>query len=56
MMQKACYGMLVSAVLFYKKLRKDLEDIGFKINLFDVCVANKTIQQTQHTMGFFLTC
>lgn len=38
---KAIYGMLQSAILFYKKLRKDLEGIGFKFNPYDPCVANK---------------
>ena len=50
MMQKALYGMLVSAVLFYKKLRKDLEGIGFKINPYDTCVANRIVKGTQHTV------
>ena len=50
MMQKALYCVLVSVVLFYKKLQKDLEGIGFKINPHDICVANQTIQGTQHTM------
>ena len=50
MMQKALYGMLVSTVLFYKELIKDREGIGFKINPCNVCVANRTIQRTQHTV------
>jgi hypothetical protein len=29
---KALYGTLQAALLFYKKLKKDLEGIGFKIN------------------------
>ncbi len=29
-MQKAIYGLLRSALLFYKKLVADLESIGFK--------------------------
>ena len=40
---KALYGMLVSAMLFYKKLKKDLIKYGFKINPYDPCVANKII-------------
>ena len=40
---KALYGMLVSAMLFYKKLKKDLINYGFKINPYDPCVANKII-------------
>ena len=42
--------MLVSAVLFFKKLRKDLEGIGFKINPYDTCVANRVVKGTQHTV------
>ena len=29
---KAIYGMLQSALLFYKKFRKIIETIGFKVN------------------------
>jgi Reverse transcriptase (RNA-dependent DNA polymerase) len=32
---KALYGMLQAFLLFYKKLRKDLEEIGFKVNPYD---------------------
>ena len=41
--QKALYGMLKSELLFYKKLRKDLESAGFEINQYYPCVANKMI-------------
>ena len=40
-LKKALYGMLKSALLFYKKLRRDLESIGFKVNPYDPCVANR---------------
>jgi hypothetical protein len=43
-MQKALYGLLRSALLFYKKLVKDLEDYRFEINPYDPCVANMMIQ------------
>ena len=49
-MNKALYGLLQSALLFYKKLRKDLEDYGFKINLYDPCVANTMINGHQMTV------
>ena len=39
-MLQALYGMLISAVLFYKKLRYDLEEVGFSINPYDICVTN----------------
>ena len=47
---KAIYGMLQSAMLFYKKLRKDLEEYGFVINLYDPYVANKMVNSSQHTI------
>jgi hypothetical protein len=49
---KAIYGMLQSALLFYKKLRKDLESIGFKFNPYDACVANKMVRGSQLTVTF----
>ena len=42
-LQKAPYGCLKSAMLFYEKLVGDLEAYGFKINSYDPCVANKMI-------------
>ena len=47
---KALYGMLVSSLLFYRKLRKDLESIGFEINPYDPCVANRVVNNKQHTV------
>ena len=49
-LSKALYGMLRAALLFYKKLRGDLEDMGFKVNPYDPCVANKTIKGAQCTI------
>ena len=42
-LQKALYGCLKSALLFYDKLVGDLEAYGFRINPYDPCVANNTI-------------
>jgi hypothetical protein len=47
---KALYGTLQAALLFYKKLKKDLESIGFKINPYDPCVANRMENGKQHTV------
>ena len=44
---KAIYGMLKSAFLFYKKLRKDLESIGFMVNPYDPCIANRMVNGKQ---------
>ena len=35
--------MLRPALLFYRKLVKDLEEYGFEINPYDPCIANKTV-------------
>jgi hypothetical protein len=37
-LQKALYGCLRSALLFYLKLLKDLEGHGFKLNPYNPCV------------------
>ena len=34
--EKVLYGMLRAALLFYCKLRADLEDMGFEVNPYDV--------------------
>ena len=47
---KALYGMLQSALLFYRKLRKDLEGVGFTVNPYDPCVANKMVEGSQMTV------
>ena len=49
---KAIYGMLISALLWYNKLRKDLESIGFVFNPYDPCVANRMVKGKQHTIRF----
>lgn len=41
---KALYGLLESAMLFYKKLSKDLIDFGFEFNPYDPCVAKKNVK------------
>ena len=38
-LSKALYGLLQSALLFYGKLRVELEDFGFTVNPYDPCVA-----------------
>lgn len=50
MMEKALYGMLQSSLLYYKKFRKDIESIGFVVNPYDPCVANRTVDGKQHTV------
>lgn len=48
--KKAIYGMLVSSLLWYRKIKKDLEGIGFEFNPYDSCVANRVIGTHQQTL------
>ncbi len=49
-LEKAVYGMMKSALLFYCKLVAYLTSLGFKINPYDPCVANKIINGKQITI------
>ena len=49
---RAIYGMLQAGLLYYQKFRKDLEEIGFKFNPYDPCVANRKINGRQQTVRF----
>ena len=51
-LQKALYGMLKSALLFYRKLVSDLTHMGFTLNPYDPCVANKTVNGKQLTVSW----
>ena len=51
---KALYGLLLAAVLFYKKLLKDLQSYGFELNPYDPCVVNKTINGEQCTIVWWV--
>ena len=50
--QRAIYGMLMSGLLFYKKFRASIEKIGYEVNPYDPCVANKIINGKQHTVSW----
>ena len=47
MMVESFYGMLVSSVLYCKKLRNDLENIGLVVNPYDICVVNCIVNVKQ---------
>jgi hypothetical protein len=49
---RALYGMIKRPLLFYRKLRRDLESIDFKTNPYDICVANKQVNGNQLTVAF----
>jgi hypothetical protein len=47
----ALYGTMVAAFLYYKKFVKSLTKQGFKLNPYDACVANKTVNSKQITIA-----
>jgi hypothetical protein len=49
-LQKALYGTLKAALLFYRKLVSELKEHGFKINEYDPCVATKMVNGKQITI------
>ena len=48
--QNALYGTIVASLLYYRKLTKILSDVGFEINPYDLCVANKVIGRSHMTI------
>jgi hypothetical protein len=53
-LQKALYGMMQSALLFYKKLVTELRTMGFKVNPYDPCVANRMVNRSQMTVRWYV--
>lgn len=51
-LKKALYGMLQSALKFWQQISSDLISIGYVINEYDWCVANKMVGGKQHTIGW----
>ena len=47
---KALCGMLKAAVMFYRKLRRNLEEMRFEVNPYDPCVANRDVKYAQCTV------
>ena len=47
---KSLYGLMRSALLFYRKLKSELIAYGFKLNPYDGCVANKETPGGQLTV------
>ncbi|CAJ1935845.1 unnamed protein product [Cylindrotheca closterium] len=49
---RAIYGMLQLSLLFYNQFQSDLEAKGFVFNPYDLCVANKVVDEKQQTIRF----
>ena len=48
------YGLMVAALLYYKKFVKNLTKKGFKLNPYNGCIAHKTVNGKQITIWFHL--
>ena len=53
-LSKTLYGMLRATLLFYKRLRKNLKNMGFEVNPYDPCVANMMMNGAQRTVCWHL--
>ena len=51
---RALYGCLESALLWYELYSSTLVGMGFKLNPYDLCVANKMIDGSQCTITFYV--
>jgi hypothetical protein len=51
-LQKELYGMMKSALLFYRKLISEMKEMGFEVNPYDLCVVNKIVSGSQMTIGW----
>ena len=53
-LSKAFYGLLQSALLFYRKLCAELEDFRFTVNPYDPYVAKKIVNDFHMTMTWYV--
>jgi hypothetical protein len=50
--QNALYDTMVASLLYYCKFTKSLTSVGFEINPYEPCVANKTVNGMQMAICF----
>ena len=48
------YGTMVALLLYYKKFVKRLKLNGFRLNPYDLCMANKQVKEEQLTVCFHM--
>ena len=53
-LDKALYGCVKSALLWYETYVTTLKQIGFKINPYNMCVANAEIEGSQCTVCWYV--
>ena len=52
---KALYGCVKSALLWYRLYTAEvLSNMGFALNLYDLCMANKEINGSQFIVAFYV--
>ena len=51
---RALYGCIESALLWYDLYANTLKNMGFKLNPYDHCIANKVIKGKQCTLGWYV--
>lgn len=51
-LKKMLYGLLQAALKFWQQITRDLVTLGYVINPYDWCVANKMVNGKQHTVGW----
>ena len=53
-LNKALYGCVRSALLWYEMLLGALKEMGFEVNPYEQCVANAMINGTQATIAWYV--
>jgi hypothetical protein len=53
-LKKALYGCVQSALLWYELFAHTLLDMGYELNPYDSCDANKTIEGSQCTVAWYV--
>jgi len=55
LLNKALYGTVQAALIWYKMFVSTLKGMGFELNRYDLCVANAEIEGSQQcTIGFYV--
>jgi hypothetical protein len=53
-LKKALYGCIKSAILWYECFAGQLQKMGFELNPYDPCIANKMINGKQCTIAWYV--
>ena len=53
-LKKALYGCALSALLWYELFSSTLQEMGFELNNYDACVANREFDGKQCTITWYV--